>query len=128
MPSSSPRLSFSRAQRLTHALEYQRAYHGNVRKHAGPLVVFAHESGLQRPRLGLAVSRHVGNAVKRSLIKRRIREAFRLSQQDLPAIDLVVRVRPHAALSVEEYRSWLVGAAKRLDGRLGRDASDEMSA
>ncbi len=117
---SPTRLSFSRAQRLTHALEYQKAYEGNVRKHAGPLVVFGHQSGLGRPRLGLAVSRHVGNAVKRGLIKRRIREAFRLSQQDLPAIDLVVRVRPHAPLSVNEYREWLSGAADRVGGRLER--------
>lgn len=122
---SSPRLSFSRSQRLTHAREYQRAYEGNVRKYAGPLVVFGHQSDAGQPRLGLAVSRHVGNAVKRSLIKRRIREAFRLSQEELPAIDLVVRVRPHAALSVDEYRSWLKGAAQRVSGRLERAGDDQ---
>ncbi len=119
------KLSFTKAQRLTHALEYQRAYEANVRKQAGPLVVFGHQSDHEHPRLGLAVSRRVGNAVKRSLIKRRLREAFRLSQHDLPPIDLVVRVRPHAALSVDEYRSWLTGAAERVGGRLEKTSTTD---
>lgn len=119
------RLLFSKSSRLTHALEYQRAYEKQVRKHAGPLVVFGFPADLPHPRLGLAVSRRVGNAVVRNRIKRRIREAFRTSQAELPPIDLVVRVRPHAALSVEEYRGWLVGAAQRVSGRLTRGSAAE---
>lgn len=111
--------------RLTHALEYQRAYAASIRKHAGPLVIFAYaEDDQPRPRLGLAVSRRVGNAVTRGRIKRRIREAFRQSQRELPAMDLVVRVRPHAALSVDEYRGWLTGAAARLESRARAASAD----
>ncbi len=112
---------FPKSMRLTHAREYQRAYELNARKHAGPLVVFGYPAGLDHPRLGLAASRRVGNAVKRNRIKRRLREAFRLEQSELPPIDLVVRVRPHDALSVEEYRRWLLGAAQRVHRKLSRD-------
>ena len=117
MPTA-PRLRFTRSMRLTHALEYQRAYDAQVRKHAGPLVVFAYPAKNPHARLGLAVSRRVGNAVKRNRIKRRIREAFRLSHAELPPLDIVVRVRPHETLSVDEYQGWITGAASRLSRRL----------
>ncbi len=121
---AAPRKRFSRTKRLTHANEYQRAYDAKVRKHAGPLVVFGFPAQLPHARLGLAVSRHVGNAVTRNVIKRRIREAFRLSQTELPPIDIVVRVRPHELQSVDEYRGWIVGAAKRLGPRLSQTPDD----
>ena len=45
-----------------------------------------------KPRLGILVTRkHAAAAVKRNRIKRCIREAFRLEQQSLGAIDLLVR-------------------------------------
>ena len=48
------------------------------------------ESG--EPRLGLLVShRHAARAVVRNRIKRCIREAFRLTQAELGALDVLVR-------------------------------------
>lgn len=45
-----------------------------------------------RPRLGILVSRrHSPSAVVRNGIKRRIREAFRLEQERLGALDVLVR-------------------------------------
>lgn len=41
-------------------------------------------------RLGLAVSRRVGNAVVRNRVKRRLREIFRRNRGALPVADLVV--------------------------------------
>jgi len=40
--------------------------------------------------LGLIVSRKVGGAVERNAIKRKLREGFRKTAGDLPAVDLVV--------------------------------------
>lgn len=45
-------------------------------------------------RLGLSISsRAVGNSVRRNLVKRLIRESFRLHQHGLPAADIVVNAR-----------------------------------
>ena len=45
-----------------------------------------------RPRLGILISRkHAAAAADRNRIKRCIREAFRLEQENLGALDLLVR-------------------------------------
>ena len=50
------------------------------------------------PRLGLSVSKKVGNAVKRNLVRRRLKEIFRSSASELPAgVDIVVSARPSSA-------------------------------
>lgn len=50
---------------------------------------------LGHPRLGLAISRkHARRAVARNRIKRVVRESFRLHQQALGALDIVVLARP----------------------------------
>jgi ribonuclease P protein component len=60
-------------------------------------VLANHES---HPRLGLAIAtKSCGNAVVRNLIKRLARESFRLSQYDLPAVDVTIAVREAARLA-----------------------------
>jgi len=56
------------------------------------------ETSADQPRLGVTVSRRVGNAVVRNRVKRGIREWFRRSQRLLaPRVDLVVIARQGAA-------------------------------
>ena len=101
--------------RLTDAGQFRAVYAAQARRNAGPLLVYALPNGLDHPRLGLAVPRRVGNAVKRNRIKRRLREALRLMQHDLPGgYDLVVNVRPHEPVTLEEYSEALMGAATAL--------------
>jgi len=87
---------FPRTARLRRPLEFKAVYAGRMSVAAGPLVLY----GLQRPdaatasRLGLSVSRRVGNAVVRNRWKRRLRDVFRRLRPRLPAgLDLVVVVR-----------------------------------
>ena len=58
------------------------------------LVVQGCRNGLAYARLGLSISRRVGNAVLRNRWKRIIREVFRTRRSELPGgLDLVVRPR-----------------------------------
>jgi ribonuclease P protein component len=63
-------------------------------------MVIARPNGLTHARLGLAVGvKSAGSAVNRNRIKRVVREAFRLRQQGLPAVDIVVNARAAAAVA-----------------------------
>ena len=68
------------------------------------------------PRLGLAVAvRSAGGAVGRNRLRRIIRESFRLHQEQIPAVDLVVSARPAAAAaSGGTLRSSLAALWKRV--------------
>lgn len=73
------------------------------------------------PRLGLSVSRRVGGAVERNLVKRLLREAFALESARLPAgQDIVVVARP-PALELAR-RNGLAGVAGALGELVGQAA------
>ena len=60
--------------------------------------VHALPNGLDEPRLGLSVSKKVGSAVTRNVVRRRLKEIFRSSGSGLPVdLDLVVSARPASA-------------------------------
>jgi ribonuclease P protein component len=74
-------------------------------------------------RLGLSVGKRAGGAVERNAFKRRIREAFRLVQHELPegvGIDIVVSVRAHEPRKAEEYRKLLLELVGKVAGDLRR--------
>lgn len=110
---SVPRLTFRPRQRLAHANQFARVYGAKISRTSGPLTVHAALNGELICRLGLSIGKRAGGAVQRNAFKRRIREAFRHIQHDLPAgegqgLDLVVSVRKHEPLSAGAYQEGLL--------------------
>ncbi len=62
------------------------------------LVLYTYKNGLDKNRLGISVSKKVGNSVVRHHLARLIREAYRLHEEDFHiGWDLVVVVRQSAS-------------------------------
>ena len=88
------RKSFSRSNRLVHAQQYRQVFEHNFRiRDEYITLLIGHQRGDQ-PRLGFAIAKkQVKRAVDRNRLKRLFRESFRLNQQDLPDVDMVIMVR-----------------------------------
>ena len=110
---------FLRAYRITRGADFQRAYQRRLTAGDDRLLVFVFPNGLAHPRLGLSVSRKVGNAVVRNRWKRCLREAFRLAREQLPCgVDLVVIPRPDAVPETKELQESLVKLTRRAAKRI----------
>lgn len=111
------RRRFPRSHRLLKSEEFAR-----VKRSGRPLrnrLLRAHVlvEGDRPPRLGLAISRAAGNAVRRNRIKRLLREAFRLEPGLFPpGTDLVLSVQRSArdTDSLEAFAEALRDLARRL--------------
>lgn len=115
---------FPKSARLRRQVEFDRTYASKVYAADGVLVVNAIRSSVGETRLGLSVSKKVGNAVVRNRWKRLIREAFRQQRLQFPAgIDLVVRPRKGARLDYRSVARSLPKLAQRCAQRLSRGAS-----
>ena len=89
-------LTWPRERRITRRAEYTACYDGGERRYTKYFVVFARSSEeLGNGRLGLAVTKKCGNAVARNRIKRVLRAFFRLHQQEMPCMDIVVTPKKH---------------------------------
>lgn len=108
-------LGFGPAQRLLKASEFNRVFKQGRRLSQTELTLAyrvrpSRDGKLYPPRLGLSVSKKVGGAVQRNLLKRRFREIFRLNQaRMLWGVELVVIPRKEAGdLSYQELEKRLM--------------------
>ena len=99
-PSTQNSFDFPASLRLKKRHEFLRVQRDGVRAFGKALVLI----GKSRPstkgrlgRVGFTVSKKVGNAVQRNLIKRRLRSIVRHNKSVLIAQDLVILVQPQAA-------------------------------
>ena len=74
--------------KLRRRAEFTEVYDRGMRLRGRFMTCFALPNGLDAPRLGIAASRKIGNAVMRNRAKRRVRELFR-ANKPLKSIDIV---------------------------------------
>ena len=109
--------TFPKKIRLRSSAEFDAVFHGQTFAADDVLVMHAVKNGLPFVRLGLSVSRKVGNAVVRNRWKRTIRESFRRQKYQLPAgMDIVVRPRKGAQC---EYAA-VARSLEKLTARLAK--------
>jgi ribonuclease P protein component len=92
--------TFSRDDRLRKRREFEECYASGVRVSGRHVQVFLLSGdSREKPRLGISVSRKVGNAAARNRVRRRLREIFRRSRGLFGGrgASLVVNARPSAA-------------------------------
>jgi len=106
----------SKRTRLTDSPEFERVYRQGTAYRSRLFSVHAFPNEFGTPRLGLSVSRRVGDAVTRNAVRRRLREVFYSALPEIPgSLDLVVSAQPAAAeASFHELNEEFVRALRKL--------------
>ena len=116
------RNTFPNTARLRRQYQFDAVYRGKHYAGDGVLVIRAIRNEQKRTRLGLSVSKKIGNAVVRNRWKRLIREAFRKQQVEIPrGLDIVVRPKRGAVADYSAVYTSLLNLCKRLDRKLNSD-------
>jgi len=115
------RFGLPRTARLRTPGDFRRVYGRGSRAHGKLLVAVGLPRREPGHRLGVAVSKEHGHAVRRNKLKRILREAFRLERPELPgAFDIILIPRPREGhLLLEEVRDEL----RRLVAQLASGGS-----
>ncbi len=88
----------SSTERLRHRHEFERVFKRGIKQVSPAFVWYVLPTPGPHSRLGMAVSKRVGNAVVRNRVKRYTREFFRRHKMQLdPPCDIVVVARRQAA-------------------------------
>jgi ribonuclease P protein component len=113
---------FPAAERLRKRPHFLRARRVGRRGEGTRVIVYVADNDREVSRLGVTVSKRVGNAVVRNRFKRRLREIFRRNKARFGAHDVVIIVKANATLpSFQDLQEDVFGALDRaLRGRTRR--------
>lgn len=102
-------------RRLKKNKDFQLVFQSGVSKANRQFVVYFTDRPGESFRVGISVSKRVGNAVTRNRIKRTVREVFRLLEEDLAEGKdyVIIARRPTAEMDFREMRSSLIHVLKR---------------
>ena len=114
--------SLSRDDRLRKRAEYREAQRSRHRVHTRSFLIVLRPRDDERTRLGITVTKKVGNAVRRNRIKRCVREAFRLHRELFaPGFDVVFIAKQGARI---EGTAQIVSELEAAAGTLRKRARD----
>lgn len=117
-------LRFRPENHVRRGADFERIYGKKIRGSDSHLLIFADANQLNYSRIGLSVSKKQGPAVKRNRLKRLLREAFRLSQPELPVgLDLILIPRQGAQSTVDDYRKSLIQNVRYLARKVRNSSS-----
>jgi ribonuclease P protein component len=111
---------FPKRVRLLRPSDFERVFAARSSAVDASIALHGAANDLGHPRIGLVVSRRIGGAVVRNRWKRLLREAFRLTQGELPALDLVCIARADKPPALTELKISLA----QLAGRIERKTSE----
>ncbi len=118
MPSSEDQ-RFPKRIRIVHRTDFDAVFQHGKLAADGQLVIHAIRSPIEMTRIGISVSKRVGNSPQRNRWKRLIREAFRKHRSELPErLQLVVRPKKDALPDYHRIVESLVRLTHRLDRKL----------
>ncbi len=114
--------AFRPAEHLRRPADFRRTYDRRRSVSDSWLIVYACENGLPHLRLGLSVSRKVGQATHRNRLRRLYREAFRLTRHELPTgLDLVLIPRRPDAPTLEALKRSLSRLVRQVARKIAQD-------
>ncbi len=110
---------FPKTVRLVSQLDFDRVFRDGIVASDSILVIHAVRGKQPWTRIGLSVSKRVGNSPTRNRWKRLIRESFRLQKNEIPLnIDLVVRPKRGAVPDFDFIFASLLKLVLQLDRKL----------
>jgi len=96
---NSPDNSFQRELRLLNSKDFSRVFNKAIKVNNKAFTLLAKKNTLSRPRLGLVIAKkNLKLAHQRNLVKRLLRESFRLQQHQLDHYDFVILTRRDIAV------------------------------
>ena len=116
------RLRFRPHHRLRSGRDFDRVYGQKQRASDDLLLIYMAKSDVPWSRVGFSVGRKHGNSVQRHRLRRLLREAFRLSQHDLPAgWDFVLIPKQDVELAIGALQASLNSLAMRIVRRAAKE-------
>ena len=111
---SDPRQTFGPAHRVRRGSEYKAIYAGGKRVRLRSATLFLMPAGGGDSRLGITVTRRIGNSVVRNRLKRRVREIFRRHRGSIRKdLLIVINVAPPAvSMPFAEFEREVLGALR----------------
>lgn len=88
---------FDKSGRLRSRVEFTQLSRTGTKLYLKNFIIIYHDASTSVSRLGITVSRKVGNAVQRNRIKRLLREFFRNNRDSFPLADYNIIARSGAA-------------------------------